>query len=158
MLTPIAAGAASFGLFYAAAHVARRVPALDRAVTRALSFAEEGNHALVMASTLANGVGEEIFFRGAVYSAFGDRHPVAGSVAVYTLVTASTRNPAMVLAAGVMGTVFAVQRRASGGIRAPIITHLVWSALMARRLPRPRSGADARELPRSSARSRRRDT
>ncbi|GAB2972645.1 hypothetical protein [Nocardioides montaniterrae] len=34
-----------------------------------------------------------------------------------------------------MGTVFAAQRRASGGIQAPLITHLTWSALMLRFLP-----------------------
>jgi membrane protease YdiL (CAAX protease family) len=49
--------------------------------------------------------------------------------------TTTTRNPALVLAAGVMGTVFALQRRASGGIQAPLITHLTWSTLMVRYLP-----------------------
>jgi len=35
----------------------------------------------------------------------------------------------------VMGVLFALQRRASGGIQAPILTHLTWSALMLRYLP-----------------------
>jgi hypothetical protein len=34
-----------------------------------------------------------------------------------------------------MGTLFALQRRATGGVQAPILTHLTWSALMVRFLP-----------------------
>ena len=60
---------------------------------------------------------------------------VAASTAVYTLATASTRNPALVLAAAVMGTLFGLQRRASGGLQAPVLTHLTWSTLMVRYLP-----------------------
>lgn len=51
------------------------------------------------------------------------------------MATVSTRNPALVLAAGVMGTLFAFQRRASGGLQAPLLTHLTWSTLMVRYLP-----------------------
>ncbi len=39
------------------------------------------------------------------------------------------------LAAVVMGTLFGAQRRASGGIQAPVLTHLTWSVLMLRYLP-----------------------
>jgi hypothetical protein len=34
-----------------------------------------------------------------------------------------------------MGTLFGLQRRASGGIQAPIITHLTWATLMLRYIP-----------------------
>jgi len=34
-----------------------------------------------------------------------------------------------------MGSVFALQRQASGGIQAPILSHLTWSTLMLRYLP-----------------------
>jgi hypothetical protein len=70
-----------------------------------------------------------------MYAALGDRHPVASSTAIYALSTTTTRNPALVLAAGVMGTLFGLQRRASNGLQAPVITHLTWSALMVRYLP-----------------------
>ncbi|MHA4926801.1 hypothetical protein, partial [Enterococcus faecium] len=60
---------------------------------------------------------------------------VAKTTAVYTAATLPTRNPALVLAAGVMGTLFAFQRRASGGIQAPLLTHITWSTLMFRFLP-----------------------
>jgi len=63
------------------------------------------------------------------------QRPVAGYTAVYALATPTTRNPSLVLAAGVMGTLFGLQRRASGGLQAPLITHLTWSTLMVRYLP-----------------------
>jgi hypothetical protein len=51
------------------------------------------------------------------------------------LATVSTRNPALMLAAGVMGTLWSFQRRASGGLQAPVLTHVTWSSLMVRYLP-----------------------
>ena len=78
---------------------------------------------------------EEVFFRGALYAAIGEHHPVAASTAVYALATVATRNPALVLASGVMGTLLGAQRRASGGLQAPLLTHLTWSTLMLRYLP-----------------------
>lgn len=135
VLTPVALGVASFGAFYGAALVARRVPALNRALTDILAFADQGSAPLVSLTTLANGAAEEIFFRGALYAAAGTEHPVAKSTVVYTLATTATRNPALVLAGGVMGTLFGLQRRASGGVQAPVLTHLTWSVLMLRFMP-----------------------
>ena len=91
--------------------------------------------ALVIATTCANGLAEELFFRGALYAAVGRRHPVAKSTAAYVAATASTRNPALVLASLVMGVLFGLQRRASGGVEASALTHLTWSVLMLRYLP-----------------------
>lgn len=135
VLTPLATGVAAFGVFYGAALVARQIPVLDAALSRVLLFADEGDDRWVLATTLANGLGEEVFFRGALYSALGNRNPVVASTAVYTLTTTTTRNPALVLAAAVMGSLFGLQRRASGGLQAPAITHLTWSVLMLRFLP-----------------------
>jgi len=135
LLTPVAGGTAAFGLFYAAALVAKRVPPLEAAVTRVLRYAQQGNPALVTTTTLANGLAEEVFFRGALYAAVGVEHPVLKSSAVYTLATVATRNPALVLASVPMGLLFAFQRRVTGGIQAPALTHLTWSVLMLRYLP-----------------------
>ncbi len=135
VLTPLALGVGAFGLFYGCALVARRIPVLEEAIASVLSYAHQGDPTLVAITTLANGAAEEVFFRGALYAALGTAHPVAKSTAVYALATTTTRNPALVLAAGVMGTLFAAQRRASGGIQAPVITHLTWSTLMLRYLP-----------------------
>jgi membrane protease YdiL (CAAX protease family) len=135
LLTPVATGAGAFGFFYGCALVARRIPFLDTSIRRVLQFAEQGNMPLVLLTTCANGLGEEVFFRGALYAALPHRHAVIASTGVYALATVTTRNPALVLAATVMGSLFALQRRASGGLQAPVLTHLTWSTLMVRYLP-----------------------
>ena len=74
------------------------MPVLDRAITKVLRYAHQGSTPLVLMTTLANGVAEEVFFRGALYAAIGVDHPVLTSTAVYALATTATRNPALVLA------------------------------------------------------------
>ena len=103
VLTPVATGIGAFGFFYASALVSRRIPFLDDALTEVLRFADQGATPLVVLSTGANGMAEEVFFRGALYAAVGERHPVVATTAVYTLTAVPTRNPALVLAAAVMG-------------------------------------------------------
>ncbi|SCX58797.1 hypothetical protein SAMN03159343_3839 [Klenkia marina] len=135
VITPVVTGAGVFGLFYGAALVSKRIPVLNAAVTRILRYAHQGNPALVTMTTLTNGVAEEVFFRGALYAAAGTGNPVLKSTAVYGLATTSTRNPALVLASVAMGLLFGWQRKITGGIQAPVLTHLTWSALMLRYLP-----------------------
>jgi membrane protease YdiL (CAAX protease family) len=134
VVVPIAVGAGAFGVFYAAAVVSRYIPVLDRAIDSVLQYADHGSDGPVLLTTLANGAAEEVFFRGALYAAIGSR-PVAASTGVYALATTATRNPALVLASVAMGALFGLQRRASGGIQAPMLTHLTWSILMLRFLP-----------------------
>jgi uncharacterized protein len=50
-------------------------------------------------------------------------------------VTVATGNAMLVFAGVLMGTLFGLQRRASGGILASMITHLVWSTVMILALP-----------------------
>jgi membrane protease YdiL (CAAX protease family) len=135
VVTPVLLGAGAFGTFYGAALVARRIPVLDRAITKVLRYAHQGSTPLVATTMLANGIAEEVFFRGALYAAIGVDRPVATSTAVYVAATAATRNPALVLASLVMGALFGMQRRVTGGIQAPVLTHVTWSALMLRYLP-----------------------
>jgi hypothetical protein len=92
----------------------RRIPVLDRAIASVLTYADEGDDRLVLLTTLANGAAEEVFFRGALYAAIGQEHPVALSTGAYALATIPTRNPALVLAATVMGHAV---RRAAAGVR-----------------------------------------
>ena len=134
LATPIALGAAAFAGFYGAALVCRKIPVLERAISSVLDYADDGSTLPVLVTTLANGAAEEVFFRGALYAAVGS-HPAAVSTVAYTATTVVTKNPSLVLAASVMGSLFGLQRRASGGIQAPILTHLTWSALMLRFLP-----------------------
>ncbi len=135
VLTPVLLGVGMFGVFYGAALVARRIPVLERAIASVLQYADEGSTRLVLVTTLANGAAEEVFFRGALFAAIGVKRPVVTSTGVYMLATVATRNPALVLASGVMGVVFGLQRRSSGGIQASTLTHLTWSSLMLRYLP-----------------------
>ncbi|MEO7061095.1 MAG: CPBP family intramembrane glutamic endopeptidase [Lapillicoccus sp.] len=135
VLTPIGTGALAFGAFYGAALVAREIPFLAGAIGNVLRYADQGSIPLVALTTCTNGIAEELFFRGALYSVVRDEHPVLTSTLAYTAATAATRNPALVLAGGVMGALFGLQRRASGGIQAPALTHLTWSILMLRFLP-----------------------
>jgi membrane protease YdiL (CAAX protease family) len=135
LVVPVAVGSGMFALFYLAALAASRVPELDKALTSVLKYAHEGSTPVVLSTTLANAVAEEIFFRGTLYTAADPHRAVAVSTGGYVLSTTATRNPALVLASAVMGTVFALQRRNTGGVLAPTVTHLTWAALMLRFLP-----------------------
>lgn len=103
-------------------------------VARVLQYADEGPTSLVVGTALCNALAEELFFRGALYAAFEER-PVTWTTGVYVVSTIPTRNPALVLAAGAMGTLWGLQRRATSGLQAPVLTHLTWSALMLRYMP-----------------------
>ena len=81
-----------------------------------------------------NGVAEELFFRGAAYAAV-PKHPVTVTTIAYTIATMATGNLMLSFAAVLLGIVVGLERRASGGILAPIITHLTWSLSMLVLLP-----------------------
>jgi len=84
---------------------------------------------------LLNGVAEEVFFRGALFAAIGRRHAVLISTVIYAAATVATGNLMLVFAAFLLGLVLGLQRRASGGILAPILTHITWSTTMLFALP-----------------------
>ncbi|MGI8522679.1 MAG: CPBP family glutamic-type intramembrane protease, partial [Nocardioides sp.] len=107
---------------------------LDHAVRTVLAHADQGIGVLVLLVTVLNGVAEELFFRGAVYAAI-PRHPALWSTVLYVVATAATGNPMLAFAALAVGTVTALQRRASGGVLAPILTHCTWSVVMLYALP-----------------------
>jgi uncharacterized protein YbjT (DUF2867 family)/membrane protease YdiL (CAAX protease family) len=135
IITPVATGVGAFGVFYVGGHLVKLIPPLGRAVASVTAFADEGDERLVTLTALANGVAEEIFFRGAVYAALEKRQPVLSSTAVYMIATVPTRNPMLVFASGLMGGLLGAQRRATNGLQAPVLTHLTWSTLMLRYLP-----------------------
>lgn len=132
VVQPLVVGAGAFGVFYGCALVARHIPPLRRAITGVLDHAHRGSTASVAVTALVTGVAEEAFFRGALYDAFGARR----ATAAYVLSTTATRNPALVLASAVMGTLFAAQRHRAGGVQSPMLTHVAWSALMLAVMPR----------------------
>ena len=144
VLLPVLTGAGAFGAFYAAARVARHVPALHQAIGGVLHYVEDGSTPLVLLVASANAVAEELYFRGALWSSVETSHPLTTTTLVYAATTTVTRNPALVLAGTVTSLLFGLQRRASGSVVAPAITHVTWSLLMLHYLPplfRPRGQA-----------------
>ena len=135
VVVPILLGAAIVVIFVAGALIVREIPALHRLVESVLAHARQGSMALVAVITLVNGIAEEVFFRGGLYAAIGVRYPVVISTIVYTLVTLASGNVMLVFAAATLGFVLGLQRRASGGILAPILTHITWSMAMFFLLP-----------------------
>jgi len=135
VLTPIVLGLLAGAVFVVGALVVRQIPPLAGFVDDVLAHADEGYLPLIALVTLVNGVAEEVFFRGGLFAAIGRRHPVLISTAVYATATLATGNPMLVFAALVLGTVFGLQRRASGGVLASILTHITWSSMMLFVLP-----------------------
>ncbi len=122
------------GVFVIGALAVREVPALDRQVRDVLAHADQGFGPLVIVITVVNGVAEELFFRGAAYAAT-PRHPVLVTGAAYAVATLAAGNPMLAFAAVVLGLVVGLERRASGGVLAPILTHVTWSVAMLVVLP-----------------------
>ena len=135
IITPILVGLLLSAVFAAGALVTRLVPALASLTEDVLGYARAGNIVIILAITMVNGIAEELFFRGALFAAIGVRHPVLISTIIYTLATVAGGNPVLVFAAAVLGTVVGLQRRAGGGVLAPILTHITWSTLMLFALP-----------------------
>jgi membrane protease YdiL (CAAX protease family) len=141
VLSSFVVGLVSAGVFILGALVVREIPPLHDYVEDLLAHARKGSLGLITLVTVVNGVAEEVFFRGGLFAAIGRRHPVLLSTAIYALATAATRNPMLVFAALTLGLVLGLERRASGGILAPVITHVTWSLLMLFLLPPLFAGA-----------------
>jgi membrane protease YdiL (CAAX protease family) len=134
VLAPILLGLALAGVFVVGGLLVRQVPALESQVTKVLDHADQGLTLVLVLITALNGVAEELFFRGAAYAAT-TRYPVPVTTVAYTAVTLATGNVMLAFAAAILGAVVGLQRRASGGILAPILTHVTWSLTMLLALP-----------------------
>ncbi len=141
IITPIVVGLLLAALFILGALIVRSIPTLARLAEDVLGYARLGNLWIILVITLVNGIAEELFFRGALFAAIGAWHPVLISTVLYASATIAGGNPALVFAAVVLGTVVALQRRASGGILAPILTHITWSLSLLFVLPPIFAGA-----------------
>ena len=128
-------GALMLALFLAGGVVVGHIGPLREPVEHLLDHARVGSMAAVVAVTVVNGVAEEFYFRGALYAALSTRRNVIGTALLYTAVTAAAGIVLLAFAALLLGVVTALQRRVTGGILAPIITHLVWSVGMLLLLP-----------------------
>lgn len=136
VITGTVVGLALAALFIVGGLIAREIGGVRDYITRVLEFADYGPLALVTFITVVNGLAEEMFFRGALYTSLGRMRPVLISTVLYVIATsATTGNPMLGFAAIVLGTVCAFERRATGGVLAPMLTHFFWGLAMVLALP-----------------------
>ncbi|HSB85282.1 MAG TPA: type II CAAX endopeptidase family protein [Ilumatobacteraceae bacterium] len=130
VLSAIIAGAVLAAVFVVGALVVRHIPVLRHRVAGVLDFARHGSWPIVLALTVANGLAEEVFFRGGVQPALPERIRLPASVAIYAGVTLATGKVMLCFAAALLGVVVSLQRRATDGVLSPILTHVLWAVLM----------------------------
>ena len=135
VIIPVLLGLVTAVVFILGALIVREIEPLRASTENVLAFARYQSLPLVALITVLNGIAEEIFFRGALFAAIGVWHPVAISTVVYSLTTVATGNPMLVFAALTLGVLLGLQRRSSGGILGPILTHCTWSVTMLLVLP-----------------------
>lgn len=134
IVAPIVLGLALAGVFAAGGLVVREIPPLAGQVDAVVEYADQGAFPLLVLVTAITGAAEELFFRGAAYAAT-PRHPVLVTTVLYTLAICATGNVMLTFAALLLGLLVGLERRASGGILGPILTHLSWSLSMLLVLP-----------------------
>ncbi|CDO06741.1 CPBP family intramembrane metalloprotease [Mycolicibacterium cosmeticum] len=135
VLLGIGVGLGLGAVFVVGGLIARLIPPVRDYVTAVLEFANHGPLLLVVFITVVNGVAEELFFRGALYSALGGRRPVLVSTAIYFVAVMAAGNPMLGFAAILLGAACALQRRMTGGVLAPMLTHFCWGLVMVLALP-----------------------
>lgn len=132
----VVAGCAMFGVFVAGSWALHRLHLFDGAIDELLRAADSSRVGLVLTLAWVNAVAEELFFRGTLIAAARGHVPLAVAVVPYVAASVPSGNPALVLAAAVMGSVFALLRIRTGTLTASIATHLTWSTLMILAFPR----------------------
>lgn len=134
-LPPLAGGVGLVALFVAGAFIVREIPWLSDEIGRVVGLTRGSNRAGLVATTVVNGVAEEVYFRGALFAALPARWRVAGVIVAYTAATMATGNVMLGFAAALVGALVTVVRTRTGGIAAPVVIHLVWSLAMLVILP-----------------------
>lgn len=136
VITGTAIGLGLGAVFVLGALVVREIPGVNDYIRAVLQYSNAGPLYVIVFITVINGVAEEMFFRGAVYTSLLKFHPVIVSTALYVIATAATTgNPMLGFAAIILGTVCAFLRRATGGVLAPMLTHFFWGLVMVLALP-----------------------
>ena len=128
-------GTVLLSLFIAGAALVAPFPMLRDPLVELLDYSRRGLLPAIVALTVLNAIGEELFFRGALYAAVAGRQALLVTSLVYALATIPTGMPLLILSAAVLGLVTGLQRRVTGGVLAPVITHLIWSLGMLFLLP-----------------------
>ena len=137
VFTPILLGLLLAAVFVVGAYLVHTIDflgGLEGQVIKVIDYADQGSIPILVVITTINGIAEELFFRGAAYAAI-TAHPVLWTTVAYTVATLATGNVMLAFAAALLGFVVGLERRASGGILAPILTHCAWSLTMLLVLP-----------------------
>lgn len=132
---PLIVGLLAVVIFAAGAVVVAQIGPLQDSVNSVLDHVRFASLPVVAFLTLVNGIAEELFFRGALFAAIGQRYPVTISTLLYTLTTVAAGNVMLVFAALALGAVVGRQRAVTGGVLAPMVTHITWSLSMLVLLP-----------------------
>jgi CAAX protease family protein len=129
-------GAALYVATRAFVAVARRAPTFARHVEAAYGRAETASlPAAIALSVFVTAIGEELFWRGLVYRLGAERTSSIGTAAVvcwlvYVGANLPSRLLPIIAAAIVGGALWAGLAWWSGGIAAPITSHMLWTGLM----------------------------
>jgi membrane protease YdiL (CAAX protease family) len=140
VITGTAVGVILGAVFVVGGLVAREIEPVRDYIVQVLAYANQGSLAVIVAITVINGLAEELFFRGSLFTSLGKRNngwfAFVVSTVIYVIVTGvSTQNPMLAFAAVILGTVCAMERRATGGVLAPMLTHFFWGLVMVLALP-----------------------
>lgn len=136
IITGTAIGLGLSAVFVLGGLVAREIPGVNDYIRDVLEYSKSGPLYLIVFITVINGLAEEMFFRGSLYTALLRHRPMLTSTVLYVIATAATTgNPMLGFAAIVLGTVCAVLRRATGGVLAPMLVHFFWGLVMVLALP-----------------------
>ena len=135
MITGSAIGVLLGGVFIVGGLVAREIGPVRDYIVEVLQYADYGALWLVVLITVINGVAEELFFRGALYTALGKYRPEVVSTVVYAVAVSAAGNPMLGFAGVILGAVCAYERRITGGVLAPMLTHFFWGLVMVLALP-----------------------
>src|ERR1700744_2067825 len=71
------------GIFLLGGLIVREIPAVADLISRLLRYTDQGSWRLTLAIALVGGIAEELFYRGALYTALGRYHPALVSTIVY---------------------------------------------------------------------------
>jgi membrane protease YdiL (CAAX protease family) len=135
VITGMVIGVLLGAVFIVGGLVAREIGPVRDYIVAVLEYANYGALWLVVLITVINGVAEEMFFRGALYTALGRFHPEVVSTIVYAVAVSAAGNPMLGFAGIILGAVCAYERRITGGVLAPMLTHFFWGLVMVLALP-----------------------
>lgn len=134
--TEFALGGAVGAAWLAATHVGhavlcRMIPAFEAQVRDLYRLGDGDSVARMVGPVVAMGIAEEMLFRGVIQGAAG----LAGGVIAYTAVQVVERKWALGLAALLGGIVWGGLFWWRGGLVAPIVAHVMWTATLTFVLP-----------------------